>query len=52
MTEIATFGARSWWSGDDHSAPESSRGSKPHGRAILFVGLTFIVTLVGLVLMR
>ena len=40
------------WSGDDRTATESFRGSKTHGRAIFIVCLAFIVTVVGLVLMR
>jgi hypothetical protein len=40
------------WSGDDRTSPESFRGLKSHGRAIFFVALGFILTLVGLVLMR
>jgi hypothetical protein len=40
------------WSGNGSLGRKSSRVWKFHGREIVFVGLAFIVTLVGLVLVR
>ncbi len=40
------------WSGDDRTATESSRGTRIRGRAIILVGLAFVGTIVGLVLIR
>jgi hypothetical protein len=40
------------WSGDDRPESEFHRKSKVPGRAIVFVSLSFIATLVGLVLSR
>ena len=39
------------WSGDNRP-PESFRKSKAYGRVIVVVFVSFIVTLVGLVLLR
>jgi hypothetical protein len=40
------------WSGDNRPASESYRRTKIGVRVMTFVGLSFLVTLVGLVLLR
>jgi hypothetical protein len=40
------------WSGDGRPVPRSFRGSATRGRAIIFLGISFVVTLVALVLLR
>jgi hypothetical protein len=40
------------WSGDDRLVRRSSQGARLRSREVLFLGLAFIVTLVGLVVLR
>jgi hypothetical protein len=40
------------WSGDGRPVPGSFRGSTTRGRAVTFLCISFIVTLVALILLR
>ena len=40
------------WSGDSRSTTRAVRGPRTHSRMIVVVGLSFIATVVGLLLLR